>query len=96
MTWKRWAIVAMVAVNLSLLGMLAARMRTPAAKAQVGGGGHFLFAAGNTGQYAVLWVLDADKGLLSGVLTSESDPKFQSFTQATSVAQAIRRIRARQ
>ncbi|NNM85974.1 MAG: hypothetical protein HKL96_09510 [Phycisphaerales bacterium] len=96
MKWKRWAIVAMVAVNLSLLGMLAARMRTPAVKAQVGGGGHFLFAAGNTGQYAVLWVLDADKGMLSGVLTSESDPKFQAFTQATSIAQAIRRIRARQ
>ncbi|HTV48974.1 MAG TPA: hypothetical protein VMG59_11080 [Phycisphaerae bacterium] len=82
MSSKQLLIGALVLINIMLAAMLVSRigLQTPAARAQGynGGGGQYAVASGSSMNGGIVYILDENAGVISGLVTSynSSSPKY--------------------
>lgn len=94
---KSWLIVGLAVINAVLIGGVIARSQFGLAKAQAQvnlQGVRPLTVAGRSGNDMVIWMYNADNGLLTAVTTPGNDPQMGRFAFTRSVKNDIQRVKA--
>lgn len=92
MTRTKWLIVGLAAINMALLAGLVQHMHTPAARGQVAGAGGYLFASGQANVGGVVYVLNTNTGVVSGIISQGNSLQNPIFIAPHSISADVKRI----
>ena len=92
MTRTKWLIGGLAVLNLVLAAGIAQHLHTPAARGQVAGAGGYLFASGQANIGGVVYVLNTNTGVISGIISQGNSAQNPVFIAPHSISADVKRI----